>query len=415
MKKTKIINDPVYGFININEPLLLDILDHPWVQRLRRIKQLGKTGLVYPGAQHTRLQHSLGAMHLMQLAIETLRSKDCEISDDEALAAKIAMLLHDIGHGPFSHVLEHSIVENISHEEITLILMERMNEYFGGQMQQSIDTYRGKCRPFLHQLISSQLDTDRLDYLKRDSFFTGVVEGTVGSDRIIKMLNVHNESLVVESKGIYSIEKFLIARRLMYWQVYLHKTVVAAEKMLIEIVRRAKFLSMNGKIKTLTSLANDLFAPPQLAHFLKNKIDLESFNTDETINYFCDLDDSDIMSSIKVWAGCDDKVLSVLSRNFLDRKLFKIEITTDDLDENRIVDIRKRVSEKYGISYEESDYFVVSGQISSKTYTLGDDRINIMFSPDNIKDISETSAMLNLSELGKSDRRNFICYPKVIL
>lgn len=281
-KSHKIINDPVYGFISIDHPLLLEVLDHPWMQRLRRIRQLGKTTLVYPGAQHTRFQHALGAMHLMQTAIETLRNKGCVISSDEMLAAQAAILLHDIGHGPFSHVLEHSLVKDIDHEDITKILMNRMNQQMGGLLQTAIDTFEGRCQPFLHQLISSQLDVDRLDYLKRDSFFTGVTEGTIGSDRIIRMLNVAGGELVVEAKGIYSIEKFLIARRLMYWQVYLHKTVVAAEKMLNQILRRARLLIASGQ---------DVFAAPQLKYFLSREIDKAAFDTDETISAFNLLDD----------------------------------------------------------------------------------------------------------------------------
>lgn len=399
----KIINDPVHGFITIGNELLLDVLDHPYMQRLRRIRQLGMTNLVYPGAQHTRLQHALGAMHLMQLAIETLQSKHCDIDSDEAVAAMAAMLMHDIGHGPFSHVLEHTIVESIDHETISQILMSRINRDMNGQLQQAIDTFEGYCKPFLHQLISSQLDTDRLDYLKRDSFFSGVTEGTIGSDRIIKMLNVANNELVVEAKGIYSIEKFLIARRLMYWQVYLHKTVVAAEKMLNQILRRAKFLARNG---------NCPIAPAHLAYFLNNDIEEAKFDTDETIANFTLLDDNDIMSSLKMWIASPDYCLSTLSEWFVNRHLFKIETAREPFSPEIVENKKRLVAKQLNISEEECSYFVLTGQISSKTYTLGTDRINIMFPGNDIRDISQASDMLNLEALGNNDRRHYICYPK---
>lgn len=399
----KIINDPVYGFIGIDDALLLAVLDHPWMQRLRRIRQLGMTNLVYPGAQHTRFQHAAGAMHLMQMAIDTLKKKGAEISDDEIRGAMAAILMHDIGHGPFSHVLEHSIVTGISHETVSKILMHRMNEQMDGQLSLAIDTFEGNCKPFLHQLISSQLDTDRLDYLKRDSFFSGVTEGTIGSDRIIKMLNVVDNELVVEAKGVYSIEKFLIARRLMYWQVYLHKTVIAAEKMLIQILRRAKQLAREGRTP---------FAPPQLVFFLNNEVDMSNFDTEETIRNFALLDDNDIMSAIKTWTGDDDKILATLSSCFIDRRLFRIEISRAPFDEETLENHRNEVAQWLNCTAEESDYFVVSGQVSSKTYTIGPDRINIMFSPTDIRDISEVSDMLNLKALGNSDHRHFLCYPK---
>lgn len=399
----KIINDPVYGFIGIDDALLLAVLDHPWMQRLRRIRQLGMTNLVYPGAQHTRFQHAAGAMHLMQMAIDTLKKKGAEISDDEVQAAMAAILMHDIGHGPFSHVLEHSIVTGISHETISKILMHRMNEQMDGKLLRAIDTFEGNCKPFLHQLISSQLDTDRLDYLKRDSFFSGVTEGTIGSDRIIKMLNVVDNELVVEAKGIYSIEKFLIARRLMYWQVYLHKTVIAAEKMLIQILRRAKFLSREGRTP---------FAPPQLSYFLENEVDIDNFDTPETIRNFTLLDDNDIMSAIKTWTSSDDKILATLSSCFIDRRLFRIEISRSSINEQVLGNHRIEVMNWLDCSHDESEYFVISGQVSSKTYTIGPDRINIMFSPTDIRDISEVSDMLNLKALGNVDQRNYLCYPK---
>ncbi len=402
-RKNKIINDPVFGFISISDPLLLAVLDHPSMQRLRRIQQLGKTSMVYPGAQHTRFQHVLGAMHLMQLAISTLQSKGHRISPEETQSALAAILMHDIGHGPFSHVLEHFFASDASHEEITLILMERMNSEMNGALTGAIDTFCGRCRPFLHQLISSQLDTDRLDYLKRDSFFTGVTEGTIGSDRIIKMLNVVDNQLVVEAKGIYSIEKFLIARRLMYWQVYLHKTVIATEKMLKEILRRARFLVRQG---------DDIFAPPQLMHFLKNDISKADFESDETITHFINLDDSDITSTIKVWASHADRTLATLAEAFTDRRLFRIEISRTPFSDEAVMQVRRRVAEQMEMEMEETSYFVVSGKVSSNTYSLGTDRISIMTSPTTTVDISEASDILNLSVLNNNDHRYYLCYPK---
>lgn len=401
----KIINDPVHGFISIDNDILLRVLDHPYMQRLRRIRQLGMTNLVYPGAQHTRLQHALGAMHLIQLAIDTLRNKGCAIDNDEYIAATAAMLMHDIGHGPFSHVLEHSIVQSIDHETISEILMNRINNDLDGQLKQAIDTFNGKCKPFLHQLISSQLDTDRLDYLKRDSFFSGVTEGTIGSDRIIKMLNVDNDELVVEAKGIYSIEKFLIARRLMYWQVYLHKTVVAAELMLKQILRRAKLLAREARCPE---------APEQLAYFLNNDIDADSFDNDVTINQFTLLDDTDILSSVKVWTKSSDRCLAMLATWFLNRRIFKIETSREPFAPEKIDDVRREIKKQFDIDDDICSYFVLDGQVSNKTYTLGNDRINIMFAHNDVRDISQVSDMLNLEALNNNDHRFFLCYPRVL-
>ena len=401
----KIINDPVYGFISIDDELLLEIINHPWLQRMRRIRQLGMSNLVYPGAQHTRFQHVVGAMHLMQSAIQILRNKGIEISDDEARSAMAAMLLHDVGHGPFSHVLEHSIIDNVSHETISRIIIRRMNEQMNGALTNVIEMFDGHCKPFLHQLISSQLDTDRLDYLLRDCFFTGVTEGTIGSDRIIKMLNVVNDKLVVEAKGIYSIENFLIARRLMYWQVYLHKTVVAAEKMLIQIVRRAIFLARRGHVP---------FAAPSLQFFLTNHIDETTIDTNEAINHFAHLDDSDLISAIKVWQNDDDKVLAMLSEWFVDRHLFTISLTREPFTDEQLMQLKARVAKQYSLSPADAEYFVASGQVTSKTYSIGDDRINIMYSPNDIRDLTEASDMLNLQALTNSDKRYFVCYPKGI-
>lgn len=405
MKDHKIVNDPVHGFISVEDRLLLDVLNHPWMQRLRRIRQLGMTNLVYPGAQHTRFSHALGAMHLMQMAIQTLQSKGVDITGEEGIANMAAMLLHDIGHGPFSHVLESSIVEGVSHEEISFLLMKGMNEQLDGRLSPTLDVFSGKCKPFLHQLISSQLDTDRMDYLNRDSFFTGVTEGSIANERIIKMLNIANGELVVEAKGIYSVEKFLIARRLMYWQVYMHKTVVAAERMLIKILSRAKYLAMRGE---------DIFASPALKFFLYNKISASDFANDESIRMFTLLDDNDIMTAIKVWMSSGDKVLSSLSTAFINRKLFHIELSRQPFAPHRLQMVREAINKKMGIPMDEIEYYMLSGQLSSKTYTVGNDRINIMFSPTYICDISEASDIFNIQALGNIDRRFYLCYPKEV-
>lgn len=364
------------------------------------------TNLVYPGAQHTRFQHALGAMHLMSLAVETLRSKGHEITDDEATAVKAAILMHDIGHGPFSHVLEHTIVKSIDHERISEILMENMNREMDGALDLAIDIFRGTYyKRFLHQLISSQLDTDRLDYLKRDSFYTGVIEGSIGSDRIIKMLNMNNDELVVEAKGIYSIEKFLIARRLMYWQVYLHKTVISAEKMLIQILRRAKYLAQNG---------SQIFASPQLAYFIGQEIDNKSFEHLKTINNFTVLDDNDIISSIKVWMNHEDKILSTLSTCFINRNLFRIQIRTIPFGKAEKDEIKALVKEKFNLDDDNCDYFVFDGEVSNSTYDLDTDRINIMYSDNDIRDISEVSDIINTTTIRNTQKRYYLSYPKSI-
>ncbi|HEY0896678.1 MAG TPA: HD domain-containing protein, partial [Sphingobacteriaceae bacterium] len=329
MNKKKIINDPVYGFITIPTDLIYDLIEHPYFQRLRYIKQLGMTHLVYPGALHTRFHHALGAMHLMKLAIETLRSKGHEITAEEEEAASIAILLHDIGHGPFSHALEHTIVTGIAHEHISTLLMDKLNHQFGGRLELALEIFNKRYyKSFLHQLVSGQLDLDRMDYLNRDSFFTGVSEGVISSDRIIKMLDAAGGQLVIEEKGIYSIEKFLIARRLMYWQVYLHKTVIGAEQMLVKILERAKELAVGGK---------RLFATPCFGHFLNHSVTREEFMGDpEHLKHFSALDDHDIFTSIKVWANDDDLILSRLCRQLIRRDLYKVEISTQAPSPERI-------------------------------------------------------------------------------
>lgn len=402
--KAKIINDPVHGFINIDDDLLLRLMAHPWVQRLRRIRQLGMTSLVYPGAQHTRFQHATGAMHLMQLALDTLNSKGVLILQGEQRAALAAILLHDVGHGPFSHALEHLIV-NVDHEVISDLIMERLNEELGNELDLCIKVFAGKCRPFLHQLISSQLDTDRLDYLKRDSFFSGVVEGAVGADRIIKMLDVTKDGhLGIEAKGIYTIEDFLVARRLMYWQVYLHKTVVAAEEMLRMAVSRARKLLRSGA---------DIFATEPLKYFLTHDVGESELRTDASIlPMFCELDDDDINVSLKAWAKSDDRLLSFLSSSLVNRKLFHIEMSREPIAEERISQERDLAAQRLGIDIDDADYVVRTGQVSSKTYKIGVDRINIIFRDKSVKDISEASDMMRLETLGNADRRHYVSHPK---
>ncbi len=406
LNKKKIINDPVYGFIKVPFDFLYDIIQHPSFQRLRRVKQLGMTHIVYPGAMHTRFQHALGAMHLMSSAVETLRSKGQEITEEESEAVHAAILLHDIGHGPFSHVLESTLISNISHEDISLFFMQRINKDMNGRLDMAISIFKNEYKKkFLHQLVSSQLDMDRLDYLRRDSFFSGVTEGMIGSDRIIKMLDVYDDHLVVEAKGIYSIEKFLVARRLMYWQVYLHKTALSAEQMLIKIMQRARTLVQSG---------HELFAPANFLYFLKHQPGIEEFEGDERVlEYFALMDDDDIMSSIKAWTVHPDKILATLSASFINRSLYRIEITRDPIPADRIIEIKTKVLREYGLrSEEELSYFVFADTIAINAYNVKDDRIHIRFKEDEIKDISEASDMLDLSALGKTVLKYYLCYPK---
>ena len=409
VNKKKIINDPVHGFINIQSNIIFDLLEHKYFQRLRRIKQLGLTYLVYPGAIHSRFQHALGAMHLMKIAIDVIRSKEVEITDKEAEAVTIAILLHDIGHGPFSHTLEQSIINDVSHEELSEFFMEDLNVQFNGKLTLAIKIFRNKYKKrFLHQLVSGQLDMDRLDYLKRDSFFSGVSEGVIGSDRIIKMLTVVNDELVVEAKGIYSIEDFLLARRLMYWQVYLHKTSIAAEQMLILILKRAK---------ELCNLGNVLFGTPYLIFFLENKITRNDFENNKSVNVldlFSELDDYDLFSSIKVWAKNKDYILSKLCSDLLNRKLFKIEMHSNIFSEDMILKIKKKISEAYNISDQESNYFLVENAISNNAYNKNEGNINILYNNGDLKDIGEASDMLDYEILSKNIEKHYICYPKEI-
>ncbi len=403
VNKKKIINDPVLGFINIPSDFLYDLIQHPYFQRLSRIRQLGVASFVYPGTQHTRFLHSLGAMHLTMEAIAQLRSKGNNITEEEENGVLAAILLHDIGHSPFSHSLENLLSKDIDHEKITLLLLQKINSELGGKLNTAIaiftDTYPKR---YLHQLVSSQLDMDRLDYLIRDSFFSGVVEGTIGAERIIKMLNVKDDNLVVEAKGIYSIENFLIARRLMYWQVYLHKTTIAAEKMLINILRRAKELSGKG---------TDLFASPALSFFLKNNITEKDFVDNElVVSQFISLDDSDVVSAIKTWISHPDKVLSTLSCGFINRRLFKVNISDMEFDANVSTKLKQEYLQKFGITEHEADYFLVEGKIHSNTYNPSAENIKILYNDGSVREISEASDMLNTNMLSQRMTKYYRCY-----
>ena len=407
MSETKIINDPVFGFIKIPDGLLMDIVNHPTIQRLSRIKQLGLASMVYPGAQHTRFQHSLGAFHLMSEAILSLSQKGVFIFDSEAEAVQAAILLHDIGHGPFSHVLENTLIQGISHEEISLFLMKEMNKDLGGRLTLAINIFEDKYpKAFLHQLISSQLDMDRLDYLCRDSFFTGVAEGKIASDRIIKMLDVREDRLMVQAKGIYSIENYLTSRRLMYWQVYLHKTAVACEKILINILKRAKTLQLNGE---------NLFASPALHYFISNNIDKDWINNkkEETIFWYKQLDDSDIWSAIKVWQGHHDKVLSILSKDLINRETFKVKVYDEPVDRMQLEDIEKKIREKYQLSQEESHYFINYSTIRKDMYSMNDDQIDILYKDGSYKDITQASELFNVELLSKKICKYYLCHQRI--
>ena len=401
--KRKIINDPDFGFITIPNDFLYDIIQHPYFQRMNRIKQLGLASTVYPGAQHTRLQHSLGAMYLMGEAINQLRLVGTEITNVEADGALASILLHDIGHGPFSHTMEHSLVSEISHEEISLIMMRKINIEMEGKLDIALKIFTNTYpKKFLHQLVAGQLDMDRMDYLSRDSFFSGVSEGIIGSARIIKMLNIHNDQLVVEAKGIYSIEKFLVARRLMYWQVYLHKTAVAAEKMLMNILKRAKELAGNNI---------ELFASPALHYFLYNEVNKQIFlNNPEAINNFVMLDDSDMICAIKVWSTHTDIVLSELCKAFTNRRLFKVEVGTDVVKDSIRQQHLRQYQQHFGVTTNEAEYFMGDETVSTDTYSPEDDTINILYKDGSIKDIADASDMLNISVLTKKVEKHFFCY-----
>jgi HD superfamily phosphohydrolase len=398
-KKRKIINDPVYGFITIDHPLIFSIIEHPYYQRLRRIQQMAMAQMVYPGAVHTRLHHSLGAYHLMCNAVSELKAKGINISKAEEIAVKAAILLHDIGHGPFSHALEWVLIPNVHHEQISLQIMQAMNAELNHELDLAIeiftDTYH---KPFLHQLISGQLDTDRMDYLSRDSFFSGVSEGVIGYDRILKMLTVHENQLVVEEKAIYSVEKFLVARRQMYWQVYLHKTALAAEKMLVKIIERVKACYQEG--------LGDLATVSSLDYFLND------FNGDmntTALQQFVRLDDVDVMSAVKKWATHKDPILSLLCSRLLNRKLYKSRIQSEPFDPDFVADKRNEVIQKFGISEEDSHYFCFTGEATNTAYHNKEEKINILFKDGNIKDITEISNAMIQQNLSSTVKKFYIC------
>lgn len=402
--KLKILNDPIYGFITIPATLLYDLIQHPYFQRLRRIKQMGLSSLVYPGAEHTRFHHALGCMHMMQKAVQVLRFKNVEISKEEEEALYIAILLHDIGHGPFSHAMEHSIVENIHHEEISLLFMEALNEEFEGKLSLAIEIFKGNYpRKFLIQLISSQMDMDRMDYLKRDSFYSGVAEGNINSERLIQMINVHNDVLVVEEKGIYSVEKFLVARRLMYWQCYLHKTSVGAELLLSKILKRAKQLTLQGV---------DLPASNALKFFLENNVLKADFNKD-VLNNFALLDDADIYTALKNWQFHTDKVLSYLSSAIVNRKLFHVQLVSKDDLASKLSYYQYLCKDKLEVT-DGLDYFVFGDKLKNQAYDLKADPIRIFTKNKEIIDVLEASDQYNLKALSEPVYKYFICYPKSI-
>lgn len=408
INKKKIINDPVFGFINLQSELVFDLIEHPYMQRLRRIKQLGLSFLVYPGANHSRFEHALGASHLMRQAITVLRLKGHEIAEEEADAVTMAILLHDIGHAPFSHVLENTLVE-IPHEKISLLMMNELNRQFDGKLNMAIEIFKNQYKKqFLHQLVASQLDMDRLDYLSRDSFFTGVAEGIVGIDRIIKMLTVWNDQLAVDYKGIYSIEKFLIARRLMYWQVYLHKTVVSAEFLLIHVLKRAKELWEKGVL---------LFTTPTLRIFLENDFSEQNFSENiefegrKVLEWYALLDDNDILTSVKEWQSHPDTVLSKLAQSLVNRKLFRIKLTDKPVSKIRKDNMINLVTEKITGDKTLSPYFVMTGEITNSAYNRHSENIKILMKDGKVKDMGKASD-INLSVLTKTVRKYFVCYPK---
>jgi HD superfamily phosphohydrolase len=413
LNKKKIINDPVHGFLTIQSELIFDIINHSYFQRLRRIRQLGLTEFVYPGAIHTRFHHALGAMHLMSISLNTLRSKSHEITEAEYEAALIAILLHDIGHGPFSHALENTVLSDVPHEEISALIMEFLNQEFGGALDLAIRIFNNQYeRKFFHQLVSSQLDMDRMDYLQRDSFFTGVSEGKIGADRIIKMLEIKHDQIVVEEKGIYSIENFLNTRRLMYWQVYLHKTTVSTEQMLTQAIRRARFLAQRG---------TEVFASPALSLFLKNDVNLPLFKNNQTfLKAFVRLDDYDVWGAIKIWTEHEDKVLSALSKMLINRKLFRVKLENERIP----LDLKRRAYEQIKnqmkldsktLKENEIDYFLSYGVITNSAYFSDEQKILILKKNGQILDVAHASDLPNIKALTKMVKKYYLCYPKNVI
>lgn len=401
---TKILNDPIYGFIAVPDALVLRLIDHPWFQRLRYIKQLGLSHLVYPGALHTRFHHALGAMHLMGLAIDALRAKGHAVTEEEALGARIAILLHDVGHGPFSHALETSIVQDVGHEAVSALVMDRLNDAFHGALATGISIFRDTHpKRFLHQLVSGQLDVDRMDYLNRDSFYTGVSEGVIGGDRIIKMLEVVDDRLVVEEKAIYSIEKFIVARRLMYWQVYLHKTVVSAEVMLVEALRRARDLATAGV---------PLFASPPLQRFLGARHDLRSFDDPAVLADFLRLDDHDIMGAVKVWAHHEDRTLARLCADLVERRTFRIRLQDRPWDEEHRRQLLDQVARTAGIPAAQAAHFVLHGSIVNNAYDDTRQRIELLFKDGSLRDIAQASDNLGIQAMARPVEKWYLAWPR---
>ena len=406
INKLKIFNDPIYGFISIPNPLIYDLIQHPYFQRLRRISQMGLSYLVYPGANHTRFHHALGCMHIMQKAVDVLRFKGVSISSEEENALYIAILLHDIGHGPFSHAMESSIVEDVHHEAISLLFMNQLNVEFGGQLSLAIQVFKGEYhRKFMLQLISSQLDMDRMDYLKRDSFYSGVAEGNVNSERLIQMMNVVEDVLVIEEKGIYSVEKFLMSRRLMYWQVYLHKTSLVAELILTKTLKRAKELVQKGII---------LPCSEPLLFFMQHKITLETFDS-TNLELFSQLDDFDIVSALKSWKNNDDFILSSLSKMIINRDLLKIKLTEEKPSSEELHELKERFSSQNNISIVDTNYFIFKGKIKNQAYSKAAEPIRILKKDKTIEDVVEASDQLNLRSLSKSVTKYYICFPKQLV
>ena len=406
INKLKILNDPIYGFISIPNPFIYDLIQHPYFQRLRRISQMGLSYLVYPGAHHTRFHHALGCMHIMQKAIEVIRFKGVSISEDEENALLVAILLHDIGHGPFSHAMEHSIVENINHEAISLLFMKNLNEEFGGKLSLALQIFKGDYhRKFMLQLISSQLDMDRMDYLKRDSFYSGVAEGNISSDRLIQMMTVVDDQLVIEEKGIYSVENFLMARRLMYWQVYFHKTSLVAELILTKILKRAKELTQKGIV---------LNCSESLLYFMNNKIELASFDN-ETLEKFANLDDFDIISALKSWINNDDFILSNLSKMIINRDLLKIKLNSEKFSKADLESLQLTFSKENQISIQDSSYFIFKGKIKNQAYSIQAEPIRILKKDNTIEDVVEVSDQLNLKSISKEVTKYYLCFPKQLI
>lgn len=406
INKLKILNDPIYGFITIPNPFIYDLVQHPYFQRLRRISQMGLSYLVYPGAHHTRFHHALGCMHIMQKAIEVLRFKGILISDEEENALLIAILLHDIGHGPFSHAMEHSIVEDVNHEAISLLFMNKLNEEFDGKLSLAIQIFKGEYhRKFMLQLISSQLDMDRMDYLKRDSFYSGVAEGNISSDRLIQMMTVIDDRLVIEEKGIYSVEKFLMARRLMYWQVYFHKTSLVAELILTKVLKRAKELTQKGIV---------LPCSEPLLFFMKNKVELATFDND-TLDKFAQLDDFDIISALKSWLNNDDFILSSLSKMIINRDLLKIKLNNEKFSKEVLEVSIAAFSKENNISIQDANYFVFKGKIKNQAYSIEAEPIRILKKDMTVEDVVEVSDQLNLKSLSKQVTKYYICFPKQLV